>query len=124
MAHNRDESSSSQIQSANPISVAINYNDPYFLSHGDYSNSQLGQILFNGNNYVKWSRSVMLALGVKNKKGFIDGSLIRPSDDSPDLQKWIRNNYMVIGWILNSIEKSISESFIFSPSARHLWIDI
>lgn len=66
----------------------------------------------------------MLALGAKNKIGFIDGSLIRPADDSPDLQKWIRNDYMVTGWILYSMDKMISESYIFNPSARHLWLEI
>ncbi|KAK1390070.1 hypothetical protein POM88_018248 [Heracleum sosnowskyi] len=91
---------------------------------GDHSNSQLGQIIFNGSNYVNWSRSVKLALGAKNKIGFIDGSLSRPTDDSVDLQKWIRNDYMVTGWILYSIDKDIAESFIFTPSARDLWLEI
>ncbi|XP_074378666.1 uncharacterized protein LOC141720217 [Apium graveolens] len=68
--------------------------------------------------------SVQLALGAKNKIGFIDGSLVRPADDSPDLQKWIRNDYMVTGWLLYSIDKSIAESFIFTPSARALWLEI
>ncbi|KAL8145022.1 hypothetical protein AgCh_003299 [Apium graveolens] len=62
-----------------------------------------GQIIFNENNYVNWNRSVMLALGAKNKTSFIDGILLRPTDDSPDLQKWIRNDYMVTGWIMFSI---------------------
>lgn len=61
---------------------AINYNDPYFLSSNDNSNAHLGHIVFNGNNYVNWSRSVSLALGAKNKLEFIDGSLIRPDDNS------------------------------------------
>lgn len=117
------DSSLHQNQSSN-LNSAITYNDPYFLSHGDNSNSQLGQIVFNENNYVNWSRSVQLALGAKNKTFFVDGSLPRPSDNSPDLQKWIRNDYMVTGWILYSIEKSIAESFIFTPSARQLWLEI
>lgn len=112
---------SSRNQNANS---AINYNDPYFLSQADTSDSQLGQIVFNGNNYVNWSRSVQLALGAKNKIGFIDGTLSRPAEDSDDLQKWIRNDYMVTGWILYSIEKSIAESFIFTPSALDLWLEI
>ncbi|XP_074377619.1 uncharacterized protein LOC141719137 [Apium graveolens] len=107
-----------------PANTAINYNDPYFLSTGDNSNSQLGEIIFNDNNYFNWSRSVQLALGAKNKIDFIDGSLTRPADDSQDLQKWIRNDYMVTGWILYTIDKQITGSFIFTPSARSLWIEI
>lgn len=49
------------------VNSSINYNDPYFLSSNDNSNSQLGHIIFTGNNYVNWNRSVSLALGAKNK---------------------------------------------------------
>lgn len=108
----------------NKSNSIINYDDPYLLSHGDNSNSQLGQILFNGDNYVNWSRSVLLALGAKNKTTFIDGSLPKPVPKSTDFQKWIRNDYIVTGWILYSMEKQIVESFIFTPSARHLWLEI
>lgn len=118
-----NQATSSQTASLNTNS-AISYNDPYFLSSNDNSNAQLGHIVFSGNNYVNWSRSVSLALGAKNKLGFVDGSLLRPGDESLDLQKWIRNDYMVTGWILNSIDKSIAESFIFTPSARDLWLEI
>lgn len=31
---------------------------------------------------------------------------------------------MVTGWLLNSIDKSIAESFSFTPSARDLWLEI
>ncbi|XP_021866456.2 uncharacterized protein [Spinacia oleracea] len=110
--------------STQQFNSAINYNDPYFLSSSDNSNSQLGQIIFNGDNYLNWSRSVRLALGAKNKLGFVDGSLLRPSADSSDLQKWVRNDYMATGWILCSMEKSIAESFIFNHSARDLWLEM
>lgn len=117
-----------QNTSFTPVSTAsnsvISYNDPYFLFSNDNSNSQLGHIVFYGNNYVNWSHGVMLALGAKNKLGFTDGTLVRPPHDLVDLQKWIRNDYMVTGWLLNSIEKSIAESFIFTPSARDLQLEI
>lgn len=104
--------------------TAISCNDPYFLSTNDNSNARLGTVIFNGNNYVTWSHSVTSALGAKNKLGFVNGTLIRPADDSDDLQKWIRNDYMVTVWLINSIDVSISESFVFTPSARDLWLEI
>ncbi|XP_056694807.1 uncharacterized protein [Spinacia oleracea] len=118
MSESATENSSSSLNSA------INYNDPYFLSSSDNSNSQLGQIIFNGDNYLNWSRSVRLALGAKNKLAFVDGTLTRPSADSSNLQKWVRNDYMVTGWILCSMEKNIAECFIFNHSARDLWLEI
>lgn len=104
--------------------IAINYNDPYFLSSGDNPRQQLGTMLFNGDNFINWSRGVKLALGAKNKLCFIDGTLPRPSTDSSDLQKWIRNDYMVMSWLTFSMEQVISDSFIFSTSARDLWLEV
>ena len=80
--------------------TAINCNDPYFLSSSDNSSARFGPLVFNGNHYVNWSHSLSLALGAKNRLGFTNGSLTLPPDDSDDLQKWIRNDYMVTVWLL------------------------
>ncbi|KAL8090665.1 hypothetical protein AgCh_039920 [Apium graveolens] len=48
---------------------------------------QLGTMLLSGDNFINWSRSVKMALGAKNKLGFIDGSSSKPSENSPDLNK-------------------------------------
>lgn len=51
---------------------------PYFLHHSD----NLGLILITqpliGENYATWSHAMPIALSVKNKLGFIDGSIARP----------------------------------------------
>lgn len=65
-----------------------------------------------------------IALSVKNKIGFIDGSILKPDGDDLDLlNSWIRNN-VVISWILNSISKDICVSIIFSDSAKEIWYDL
>ena len=66
-----------------------------------------------------------IALFVKNKLGFIDGTI--PHLDSTDMSlvgSWIHNNNIVISWILNSVSKEISASILFSNSAREIWIDL
>ena len=58
---------------------------------------------------------MLIALSVKNKLGFIDGSIPKPAaSDESLLNSWIRNNNVVISWILNSVSKEISASIIFS----------
>ena len=47
-----------------------------------------------------------IALSVKNKLGFIDGTISRPVDVDL-LGPWVRNNNIVISWILNSVSKEI-----------------
>ena len=61
-------------------------------------------------------------LSVKNKIAFIDGTITRPTGDL--LPAWIRNNNIVISWILNSVSKPISASILFSDSARTIWVDL
>ena len=66
-----------------------------------------------------------IAQSVKNKLGFIDCSVPKPSSNDLNLlNSWIRNNNIVISWILNSISKEISASVIFSDSAFEIWIDL
>ncbi|XP_072950413.1 uncharacterized protein [Typha angustifolia] len=67
---------------------------------------------------------MIIALSVKNKVCFIDGSITRPVGIDPSINSWIRNNNIVISWILNSVSKDISASVIFSDSAREIWIDL
>ncbi|KAL5581465.1 hypothetical protein UlMin_013907 [Ulmus minor] len=68
---------------------------------------------------------MLIALSVKNKLGFIDGSITKPeSNDLNLLNSWIRNNNVVISWILNSVSKEISASVIFSVSACEIWLDL
>ena len=66
-----------------------------------------------------------IALSVKNKLGFVDGTIVKPmSTDQNLMNSWIRNNNMVISWILNSVSKEISSSVMFSESAMEVWVDL
>lgn len=61
-------------------------------------------------------------LSVKNRIRFVNRTITKPTNDL--LLAWIRNNNIVISWILNSISKHISASIMFSNSARTIWIDL
>ena len=98
---------------------------PYFLHHSDSPGMILVSQLLNGDNYSSWSRSMSIALSVKNKLGFVDGTIVKPSGtDLLLLNSWVRNNNIVISWILNSVSKEISASILFSDSAVEIWNDL
>ncbi|XP_074266068.1 uncharacterized protein LOC141588529 [Silene latifolia] len=59
----------------------------------DYSGMKLLETIFNGQNYPNWSRGMLLALGLKNKQGFVTGAIPRPDANSPKLHQWIRKRY-------------------------------
>ncbi|KAK6162863.1 hypothetical protein DH2020_002704 [Rehmannia glutinosa] len=109
-------------------SSTLTMDDPssvYFIHHSDNPGIVLVSQPLTGDDYASWSRGMTIALSVKNKLSFIDGSLLRPPDtDVLLLNSWIRNNNVVISWIINSISKEISVSILFSESARDIWLDL
>ncbi|KAL0361137.1 UNVERIFIED_CONTAM: Retrovirus-related Pol polyprotein from transposon TNT 1-94 [Sesamum radiatum] len=80
--------------------------------------------LLDGKNYLAWSRSLKLALGAKIKLGFINRKAIKLQEDSEEYHQWIKNDYLVTSWILNSISKEILEAFLYTTSAQKLWEDL
>ena len=98
---------------------------PYFLHHSDNPGLTLVSQPLTSDDYASWSRAMTIALSVKNKLGFIDGSISKPTgNDLPLLHSWIRNNNIVISWILNSVSKDISASTIFAESTTEIWNDL
>ena len=98
---------------------------PFFLHHFDSPGLVLVSQLLVGDNYPSWSRAMIIALSVKNNRGFINGSIAHPDGfDLNLLSSWIRNNNIVISWILNSISKEISASIIYSNLAFDIWLDL
>lgn len=101
-----------------------NSSNPFFLHHSDNPGLILVSQPLNGENYNSWNRSMMIALSVKNKLGFINGDFPRPADDDPLLQSWIRNDHVVMSWILNCVSKDIVSSVIYCRSAKEIWQDL
>ena len=99
---------------------------PYFLQSSDHPGMVLVSQSLNGENYGSWSRAVRIALFVKNKTSFIDGTLQAPNADTEPLQyqQWLRNNNLVISWILNSVSKEITPTIIGNSTTVEIWTDL
>ena len=74
-------------------------------------------------NYSSWKRAMVLALESKNKIGFVDGSIQQPEPENPQFRAWKRNNNLVASWLINSINKEITASVIYSDTAAAIWHD-
>lgn len=98
--------------------------DPYYLHHGDSSSSVLVSQPLIGENYNAWRRSMIIALGVKNKLGFIDGSVSKPPSTDAKYALWIRCDTMVLSWMINSLSKDIANSVLYIDSAKKLWDEL
>ena len=64
-----------------------------------------------------------ISLDAKNKLGFLDGSLIRPSIDDRYFKIWSRCNSMVKSWLLNVVNKEIYDSILYYEDAAEMWDD-
>lgn len=80
-----------------PISTPIDqYNNPYYLHNSDHAGLVLvSDRLESGADFHAWRRSVRMALNVRNKLGFIDGTIPKPPSDHRDSGSWSRCNDMV-----------------------------
>jgi len=100
-------------------------NNPYRLDHGYTSVLGLVTDLLTTENYVTWARAMKRALRAKNKLGFVDGSITKPSDpNDPLLEAWERCNDMIVLWIHNSVSSSVKSSFILVDNAYDIWNEL
>ena len=58
--------------------VQIDVSNPLFLHPSDQPGQGLVADVFNGDNFENWRRSVTVALSVKQKLSFINGSYKKP----------------------------------------------
>ena len=115
--------------SANSSNSVINPSDdsssPYYLHPSDNPGALLVSEIFVGDNYIAWSRSITIALTVKNNVAFINGSITAPPTTQQVLHTaWLRANNLVLSWLMNSISTEIRNSLLYVVSALDLWNEL
>ncbi|XP_020202292.1 uncharacterized protein LOC109788067 [Cajanus cajan] len=98
--------------------------NPLFLHHSDGPGLVLTSELLDHKNYTTWSRAMHVALSVKNKLPFTDGTLSKPDVEDPTFVAWNRGNNVVISWIYNSVSKEIITSILFATTTKEIWDDL
>lgn len=94
---------------------------PYDLSSNDNPGAIISQPLLTGTNYDEWAINFRMALSSRKKFGFLDGSIPKPAANSPDLEDWIANNHLLVGWIKQTIDPKIRSSISTREIAKELW---
>ncbi|XP_071714896.1 uncharacterized protein [Rutidosis leptorrhynchoides] len=89
----------------------LDFGDPLYLHPSDTSSTPL-------------SRSVLLALGSKNKVGFVDGTCVKNANDEVLSKQWDRCNSIVLSWLLGSIADELYAGLIFSENASTVWTEL
>lgn len=100
------------------VNTVIDSQSPYFLHPADHPNLVLVSNLFTGNNYYTWQRNMRRALNAKNKLGFVSGSI--PRNDIILADAWDRCSDVVLSWLLNSIDSTLTPSLTYCNIAIQL----
>ncbi|KAJ1410147.1 Gag-polypeptide of LTR copia-type [Sesbania bispinosa] len=74
--------------------------NPLFLHHSDGPDLVLTSQPLDHKNYTTWSRAMQVALSVKNKLAFVDGTLPKPPATDPTFAAWTRANN--VAWIISA----------------------
>lgn len=97
---------------------------PYYLHNSDHPGLVLVSEPLDGNNYGIWHIAMTTSLEAKNKLGFLDGSIAKPSENDPYFKIWCRCNSMLKSWLLNSVSKKIYTSILYIKHAADIWKDL
>jgi hypothetical protein len=97
---------------------------PYYLHASDNSSLRLVNEPLTSDNFHSWFRSMAMGLTIKNKLGFVDGSIgpLKEGINSPLYSLWSRCNTVVITWILNCVSKEIHSTVLYKQTACEIWI--
>lgn len=101
-----------------------NSNHPLFIHHSYQRGAILVAQPLVEDNYTTWAQSMSMALMIKNKKGFIDGTIQRSTQRVEEQLQWDRCNTLVKTWLLGSMSKEISSSVIHYKTARGMWQEL
>lgn len=81
--------------------------------------------VFTGDNFDVWDKAIMNGLEGKNKQGFVNGEISKPTDEtSAEFVAWRSNNSTICGWMFNSIDISIQPSVAGHKIALEMWTDL
>ncbi|XP_070012076.1 uncharacterized protein [Nicotiana sylvestris] len=106
------------------MQTTIDAGSPLYIHLSDSPGSNLVLVSFDGIGYRSRRRSVLRALSVKNKLGFIIGDTEKPLVTSPLFRQWEMCDDMVTSWILNSLSRDIANSVEYVNNSVELWKEL
>ena len=98
--------------------------DPFFIHASDHPSMTLLPKFLDGTNYAMWRRSMLTSLSAKNKLGFVNGTISTLGESDPKYLLWQRCNYMVLSWILNSLNQELANNVLYVETPSEIWLDL
>ena len=99
-------------------------NSPYYIHPNDYPRQVHVNETLGDSNYADWSREMKDFLLAKNRAGFIDGSIKKPTESQEIFKSWQRSDALIKGWLTTAMEKDIRNSVKYAATAKEIWDDL
>ncbi|XP_076895197.1 uncharacterized protein LOC143547726 [Bidens hawaiensis] len=106
-----------------PPTMSIDSSNPIYLHPLGHPGMILVSKFFDGTRCGAWEKAMMIVLSARNKLGFINNTLTMPNYEQ-HMAVWNRCNDMVISRILNTLSRDISDSILYSETAKILWNEL
>ena len=97
-----------------------NSTPPMSLSH-HVPAQHITSALLNGRNFAAWRRSLRLYLGGKGKSRWLLGIEKQPAASDAKRIQWDMDNCTILGWMFNSIDERIYNTFMYHDTVNGLW---
>ncbi|KAH7546248.1 hypothetical protein FEM48_Zijuj01G0180200 [Ziziphus jujuba var. spinosa] len=81
-------------------------------THDSFSSQLITTHKLNGENYLQWCQSVMLFIRGRGKIGFLMGVTKKLEEGLRSIEIWKSDSTLIISWLINSMEPSISKIYI------------
>lgn len=94
---------------------------PYYLHHTNHHGSIVITPKLNSSNYVAWSRSFILALSIRNKTRFIDGTIPKAATIDSLFEPWVGCNNLILARLLESLTPRIASTMFYMNSTTEVW---
>ena len=83
-------------------------------------NLQITTTLFDGTNYLSWSKSTTLFLKSIGKIGYVNGAISSLKVRDLRFDKWDQENSLIMRWLLHSMIPKIGEGFLSLDKASDI----
>ena len=121
MASSASASSTPSPTVTSTVSSIQDFSNLYFIHSNENPSSKIVTAVLDGSNYHGWAQAMTMMFEMKNKLGFIDGTIQKPSDFDPNFAQWKRCSNLIQSWINHSVTPEIATSVIWLTQASDVW---
>ncbi|XP_062080653.1 uncharacterized protein LOC133785436 [Humulus lupulus] len=98
---------------------------PYYLHPSDGPQITICSIVLRGENYNEWVRLMRNNFCVKNKLGFLNGTITKAKEGTQEASLWVTVNSTLMGWVHNNLDPVRGKPVVnYYIELRNIWDEL